>query len=415
MGKRVVYLHVGAPKTGTTYLQTVVWQNQDVLASRGVFVPGQRRFDHFSAGFDLRGVKQEPGDPRESWDGAWDVLTTRIRDSDHDIAVVSDERLAACSVADVKRAVKSLEPAEVHVIYVTRDPAGLLSAAWQEHVKHGDDRSFDAWLGDILNPKGSEWYWKVHDVSKVLGRWGSAVPHSNLHLVTLPPRGSDPEVLWQRFCSVLGISPDGVETDIVANVSLGVEGTELLRRVNEKLPDDFPSWQQVGVGRNMLANNVLAKRSGKTPIGVPERLAEQVSDYTERLIADIKRSEVDVIGDLGDLNAGPIRGGGVSDDVDVTDAAVDGLAGLMVQTGRLRDDWRKKQRELVKERAKRKAAVRRAEAAEAALRRQKYTPADTDTDSSLPGRVKRRVVALGERSRPVAAMLRVYRKLRRRG
>ncbi|MPY96776.1 MAG: hypothetical protein GEU97_02050 [Actinophytocola sp.] len=398
---------MGAPKTGTTYLQTILWDNQDALGERGVFLPGRNRFDHFSAGFDLRGVKQEPGDPRKNWDGAWDRLATKIQNSESDVAVVSDERLASCRISEAKRVVDSLAPAEVHVIYVTRDPAGLLSAAWQEHVKHGYRRGFEDWLTDTLNPSGTEWYWKVHDVGEVLRRWKTAVPHDNLHLVTLPPRGSAPDLLWRRFCSVLDISPDGVDTDTRANVSLGVEGTELMRRINEKLPDDFPTWQQIGVGRDMLANNVLAKRQGKTSINVSERLADQVERYTEKLIADITASEVDVTGDLDDLRAGATRATAMAEDVDVTDAAIDGLAGLMAQTAELRDDWRTMKRELVTAKAQRKAAVHRAEKAEAALRNRRRA------EATRTHRVKRRVVALGARSRPVGAALRVYRRLRR--
>src|SRR4051812_20985642 len=33
-----VYVHIGPPKTGTTYLQDVLWRNQRSLAGRGVVV-----------------------------------------------------------------------------------------------------------------------------------------------------------------------------------------------------------------------------------------------------------------------------------------------------------------------------------------------------------------------------------------
>jgi len=35
-----VFLHVGAPKSGTTFLQTVMWENREGLAERGVLIPG---------------------------------------------------------------------------------------------------------------------------------------------------------------------------------------------------------------------------------------------------------------------------------------------------------------------------------------------------------------------------------------
>ncbi|MPY96774.1 MAG: hypothetical protein GEU97_02040 [Actinophytocola sp.] len=403
MSRSVVYLHVGAPKTGTTYLQGILWKNRKELASRGVFVPGRNHVDHFRAGFDLRGVEKDPRDPRKDWQGAWGEIARKIKNSKREIAVVSDERLAACTPEEVRRAVDSLAPAEVHVIYVTRDPAGLLSAEWQEHIKHGDKRAFDAWLDNTLNPKGHEWYWKVHGVGDVLRRWGTSVPNDRLHLLTLPRRGSDPELLWQRFCSVLGISPDDVDTEGRANVSLGVEGAELLRRVNEVMPDEFPRWHRIGVTREMLAHRILAPRAQKTSIGVPERLADKVDQYTEQLIVDIKNSGCDVVGDLDELNAGPVKGGGVPDELDVTSAAVDGVAGLVVQIGKLRDELREARSELADERERRKIKERMAARAWGLLQEHRKLPPKE--------RVKRCVVELGDQSRMVGSALKVYRKV----
>ncbi|MPY82652.1 MAG: hypothetical protein GEV00_04885 [Actinophytocola sp.] len=461
MTRRVVYLHVGAPKTGTTYLQAVVGSNRDVLASRGVFVPGRNHVDHFRAGFDLRGLEKDPRDPHREWKGAWDELATEIRQSEHEISVVSDERLSSCTSEQAQRAVSSLAPVEVRVIYVTRDPAGLLSAEWQEHVKHGDRRSFDAWLDDTLDPKGHEWYWKVHGVGDVLRRWGAAVPVNRMYVLTLPPKGSDPELLWQRFCSILHIDPEGVDTDVRANVSLGVEGAELLRRVNEVMPEEFPRWHHVGVTRDVLAHRILAPRTEKTSINVPERLADQVGEYTARLIDDIKNSGVQVVGDLEELNK-PVKGGGMPKSPNVAATAVGGIAGLLVHVGSLNDELREVRGNLTKsrnehkqaraelakvrnelketrdqlkevrgnlketrgevkqvreelrqtrklladERSERKTAVRRATKAENVLAAQRQ---------QRPWqRIKRCVVEVGEQSRMVGGPLKAYRKLRRR-
>ena len=49
-----VYLHVGLPKTATTYLQTILWANREVLEEQGVRLPGS-----LAPGAPLG----EPGDP----------------------------------------------------------------------------------------------------------------------------------------------------------------------------------------------------------------------------------------------------------------------------------------------------------------------------------------------------------------
>jgi hypothetical protein len=47
------FLHIGAPKTGTTYLQSVMRRNRKALAAAGVLYPGKRNA-HFLASMDLR-------------------------------------------------------------------------------------------------------------------------------------------------------------------------------------------------------------------------------------------------------------------------------------------------------------------------------------------------------------------------
>ena len=63
---RVVHLHIGAPKTGTTYLQDRLMLNAASLARHGVTVPGPRagRTDlfHFRAALDL--LEQDWGGAR---------------------------------------------------------------------------------------------------------------------------------------------------------------------------------------------------------------------------------------------------------------------------------------------------------------------------------------------------------------
>src|ERR1700750_2464925 len=42
-----VFLHIGLPKTATTYLQTILWGHQEQLADQGVLMPGPERRFHY--------------------------------------------------------------------------------------------------------------------------------------------------------------------------------------------------------------------------------------------------------------------------------------------------------------------------------------------------------------------------------
>src|SRR3954452_7154638 len=47
-------LHIGAPKTGTTFVQQVLWHNRARLAEKGVDYPFTGPREHFAATMDLR-------------------------------------------------------------------------------------------------------------------------------------------------------------------------------------------------------------------------------------------------------------------------------------------------------------------------------------------------------------------------
>ena len=61
----VVYLHVGAPKTGTTFVQDRLFRNRESLRERGILYPADRFDAQFVAALDLEGL---------SWGGLGGVV-----------------------------------------------------------------------------------------------------------------------------------------------------------------------------------------------------------------------------------------------------------------------------------------------------------------------------------------------------
>ena len=125
-----VFLHIGEPKTGTTFLQQVIWRNRAALADQGVVLPGHHPQDHFRASQDLRGIEKLESDPAGSWAGEWEILATQARRAPR-AAVISHELFSAADAYQAEQAVKSLEPAEVHLVLTVRDMGTLLPAEWQ--------------------------------------------------------------------------------------------------------------------------------------------------------------------------------------------------------------------------------------------------------------------------------------------
>ncbi|MGH3509367.1 MAG: hypothetical protein ACRDPI_03965, partial [Nocardioidaceae bacterium] len=179
-----VFLHVGLPKTGTTYLQSILWANKDALADQDLLLPGFSARQHLWAS----GVVRE--DPRLSRRSpravhAWTGLTEEINGWPGD-ALVSHEFFAGASERQAARAMVDLEDAEVHVVVTAREIVSLVTARWQEYVKNGSTVPIDGYpMSEEISPT-QEWDWGTMDVADVLRRWGATLPPERVHVLTMP-------------------------------------------------------------------------------------------------------------------------------------------------------------------------------------------------------------------------------------
>ena len=307
-----VYLHVGEPKTGTTFLQQVMWRNRAELAAQGVVLPGHHPQDHYRASQDLRGIVKKASDPAGSWNGEWDILASQAKAAK--TAVISHELFSAAEEDQVKRAVASLQPAEVHVVLTVRDMGSLLPAEWQETVKHRSTRRWQDWLGDVIDRESVDpdrrqwWFWKVHDTLAIAGIWSQHVPADRVHVIIMPPAGASRTLLWERFASLLGVDPAGVDTSRARpNASLGLPEIEFLRRLNLALPTEVPDWFYMGNVKETVAHQFAPGHSGGRLALPPER-AGWAAEQAELLIAGLAGSKYDVVGDLDELRPRPATG-----------------------------------------------------------------------------------------------------------
>lgn len=299
---RVVHLHIGAPKTGTTYLQDRLGLNQAELGRHGVLYPGRGLGDpsvfQFRAALDLLG--QDWGGPPGFADGAWPQLVRRVR-RHSDRAIISHEILAPAMPADVARAMRDLEGAEIHIVYSVRDLARQLPAAWQESVKQGRRWTFAKFLDRAEG--GDAWFARAFDLPRVLNTWGRNLSPDQIHLVTVPPQGEpNRELLFQRFCRALDLDPDWLPQDSRrTNASLGVAETQLIRRLNRRLGRtarrELPYDELI---RRMLSSEEAITRQSRRVTLPPDRY-DWVTQRAELWIDWIEGSKVDVVGDLADL------------------------------------------------------------------------------------------------------------------
>jgi hypothetical protein len=136
----------------------------------------------------------------------------------------------------------------------------------------------------------------------MLDVWVPLVGAKRVHVITVPPRGADPMLLWRRFARVIGVRPavcSQLPQD--SNPSLGHASAELLRLVNVALGPTHPiDYNQVVKGR--LARLILTQRAAlETPVRLNQRGVNLATRWNGTVREAIKAHGLRVIGSLNDL------------------------------------------------------------------------------------------------------------------
>ncbi|MDQ4084930.1 MAG: hypothetical protein M3165_03855, partial [Actinomycetota bacterium] len=347
---RRTFLHVGTPKSGTTYLQYVLWKRaRPVMRHHGVLLPGQRA-THFAAAKGVTGKRDQQRRTDTDPAQAWRSLASQVNAWDGD-ALVCHELFAPATARRAARAKSALHGSQVHVVLTARSLARQIPAAWQQQVRAGLATTYDEFLerlhhGDPVRDRfrrragKAGWFWRVQDLADIAERWAADIPPEHVHIVTLPPDASKPGLLWERYSSVLGLDGADVDSDVPKrNVSLGRAETELLRRVNAARDPRFRGVSRHRWTRGLLASQILSQRAGE-PIGLPEDARHWVTERTDAMLRQLEAAGYAVAGDLDDLTAAAPpagTGGGIATDAEVEQACDWAIGRLAEHLDELRD------------------------------------------------------------------------------
>lgn len=395
---RRVLIHVGTPKTGTSYLQDVLFQNRPLLAEHGIYYFADRFDAHFLAALDL--MRLPWGGLETEAVGAWEHLAERTREVEDGTVIISHEILARASRQQVERALADLGDSEVHVVVSARDLARQVPAEWQENVKHRSTFSYARFLRIIQDPERSHrvgsWFWGVQELPDILDRWAGGLPPERVHVITVPPRGSDPMLLWKRFAQTFGL--EGIDLDLSlagrANPSLGVPETALLRRINKAVNATMPPSDYRPLVRELLAHGTLSRRRGTPRLSLSPDVAPWAEDLSRRWVDELETRGYAVVGDLAELIGDP---GSEYVDPDrprqrqVAAAAVDSIHTLLLETTRLQHENHRLHEELEHTRRELERSYLR-----------------------VSYRIRRRIVLLLESTPPGRLTMRAYRRILRR-
>jgi hypothetical protein len=343
-GPKKVFLHIGAPKTGSTYLQNVLFQNKDPLSAAGVLFPYDEPAQCFFSMLDFRGIGWG-GKRASQFRGQWDAVATRVREWSGDTVLLSNELFAGARPDRIEAGLAAIQPADIHVIFTARDLARQLVSDWQEQVKHKHTVTLETFVSDLIElgrdapaPFG-ELFWGTHDAAYVLERWAQFVPASNIHVVTGAHPGAPRDTLWRRYCAVTGLTPDSYNIDTPrVNQSMGVAETELLRRMNFDAKHMAIEIYDPLV-RIFLVEKILG--SGSSKLTLPPEHMEWVTKRSQQLVDELTTAGYRIEGDVAELMPRPedhlpYVSPTAQSEADLANAAIRASTGLLVHSGRQR-------------------------------------------------------------------------------
>ena len=324
---RRVYLHVGTMKAATSYLQALFDENRDLLAQHGVTWHSTRLSQH--AVHDFQGSRMLP----PGGEGSWTRLREEISGTPGDV-LVSMELMARMPGREARRLVKGLDAEELQVIVTARDLTRIVPSHWQETTQNRGTTTWADFVaqvceGDPASPDLDLPFWKNHHLPTIVRTWSSTAGEGSVTLVTIPPSG--PALVWERFASVLGVPADRAVEPSFGNAALGARSAELMRRLNERVTDlEFEQYRR-GF-KVALAKHGLARRAGGGPrTSLTPAQHTWLRQAALAMVADLRDTDVRVVGDLDDLVGpadprGPGGDPGTSGDGELLEAALDGLA-----------------------------------------------------------------------------------------
>lgn len=339
---RQVFLHVGPHKTGTTYVQGLLEANRERLAEGGA------RYPSMTFKRQGRAVKQAMAwrsrVPGRTATPRWSQLLSELQQWDGPTAVISHESISTASTSDIAHLVRRLAGFEAHVVYTARDLSRVAPAMWQTIIRSSQSVGWDEYARSLERPevargdlaKHAKRFWQAQDAAAVLARWHAHLPLDRLHVVTVPRPGNPPELLWQRFCSVLDVDVTGHDlTPRRSNPSLGTAETELMRRVNAAIADrDLARSEAVQMARSL--GRELEARPDMLGYTLPAQDLAWISVRAHRIIDDVRADGYPVVGDLDDLVPQPVAEDQARHPSDTTehavlDVAVDSICRLLVR------------------------------------------------------------------------------------
>ena len=300
-----VVLHIGAMKTGTSYLQAMMHANAADLSDAGILVPSRRSAPvHDLIDFTANGEAH-----LRKVRGAWADLLAETKAYDGRAMVFSHEYLSLQGPKYVAKTLDSLGDFDVEVVLTVRDATGTLPAQWQTSSRNKGSMTWPEYALAArrgVDKVGTHTFLYSQRIGRMLRLWGDRVGPDHLHVVTVPRRSAGPGVLWERFAEVIDVDPGVARvTEVPANPSASHATAHLLCLVHQAsiaagLPRREVKWMAVHV-----AGQAAARPNHEQPPPLDEPTLRFAARWNRQVRRAVQRSGARVVGSLDDLPVEP--------------------------------------------------------------------------------------------------------------
>lgn len=281
MNVQHVTFHVGMPKTGSSYLQTMLALNQKALRSAGYWFPSGRSFEKQLDG-RVQAGNLDLSDLRDSIE----KLVNECPKDCHTLLISSEGLFSRLATSDLpwEQIARSVGKRTANFVCFVRDPLPLSTSSYQQGVKrHGKTFYLSERLAAVGEPKLSQ----VLELYRKGTRFGHKLAVGSY---SSPIHDSDSD-LWDVFLKLAGVDIDGHQWSRpgshVINRSLTFGELEIQRAAN-RIADWKSHW---------FISDAFTDFAPMVPVGsVPPIHDDDYSNYCRKVLVPL--SEVNLIGDF---------------------------------------------------------------------------------------------------------------------
>lgn len=282
---KVIYLHIGTHKTGSTSIQRFLAQAKDALSKQGILYPQAGRPDtEWSNQYGQHELARSiSGEHDVDEEQVWTELRREINECNGQRVVLSTEEFEGRTSEEIQRIVSHLEPHPIRVVVYLRSPVHYLRSQYKQLVKTG---KYSASFVRFVEDMGSRC-----NYLGLVSRWEQFDEVESVDIRLFDKVKNDPGI-EPSFADAVGVDFEEVRSFVGSPVNTSPR-TSLVRmarwiNVLRVLWEENETWRTL---TNRARRNVLSQRWPGTRLASLMEPFLRDSLVTDRAV-DLVREEI---------------------------------------------------------------------------------------------------------------------------